>query len=360
MPYNILLLGASYGSLLAAKLLFGRHSIHLVCLPEEARLINSEGFKVVLPIRGRTQPIELASRTLPGRVSAGPAGAVDPGRYDLIGLCMQEPQYCAPGVRELLDAIGRSGVPCMSLMNMPPLPYLKRIVGLDTKVVEAAYTDPRIWDSFSPARMTLTSPDPQAIRRDGEPLNKLTVTLPTNFKCAAFADDSANTLLRQLEQDVDDAAFHQGDERIPLPVKLRVSDSPFTPLAKWAMLLSGNYRCVTKDSPRTVQEAVHSDIETSRSVYTFVNELCLRLGAIDADLVPFEKYAQAAKSLVSPSSAARALHTGAKNIERTDLLVQLIAQSHGLHHPTIDAQVALVNQRLAWNRSECLRGQARA
>ena len=46
MAYNILLLGASYGSLLASKLLFGGHTIHLVCLPAEADLINAEGFKV--------------------------------------------------------------------------------------------------------------------------------------------------------------------------------------------------------------------------------------------------------------------------------------------------------------------------
>ena len=36
MAYKILLMGASYGSLLASKLLFGGHSIHLVCLPAEA------------------------------------------------------------------------------------------------------------------------------------------------------------------------------------------------------------------------------------------------------------------------------------------------------------------------------------
>ena len=45
MAYKILLLGASYGSLLASKMLFGGHSIHLVCLPAEADLINQEGFK---------------------------------------------------------------------------------------------------------------------------------------------------------------------------------------------------------------------------------------------------------------------------------------------------------------------------
>ena len=45
---KILLMGASYGSLLASKLLFGGHSIHLVCLPAEADLINAEGFRVTL------------------------------------------------------------------------------------------------------------------------------------------------------------------------------------------------------------------------------------------------------------------------------------------------------------------------
>ena len=115
------------------------------------------------------------------------------------------------------------------------------------------------------------------------------------------------------------------------------------PLAKWAMLLAGNYRCVTKDGMRTAQEAVHSDIETSRSVYNFVNDLCVKLGADPDDLVPFEKYAAAAQSLVRPASAARALNNGVPNIERADKLVQLIAKQKGLSHPVIDAGVALVD-----------------
>ena len=71
MAYNILLMGASYGSLLASKLLFGGHSIHLVCLPAEADLINAEGFEVRLPVRGRKDPVVLRSRNLPGKVTAG-------------------------------------------------------------------------------------------------------------------------------------------------------------------------------------------------------------------------------------------------------------------------------------------------
>ena len=48
--YNILIMGASYGSLLASKLLFGGHQVKLVCLPAEADLINAEGFRVRLPV----------------------------------------------------------------------------------------------------------------------------------------------------------------------------------------------------------------------------------------------------------------------------------------------------------------------
>ena len=350
--YNILLMGASYGSLLASKLLFGGHSIHLVCLPAEAELINAEGFKVRLPVRGRKDPVLLESRKLPGKVTAGPASGVDPKAYDLVGLCMQEPQYRSPGVRELLDAVARSRVPCMSIMNMPPLPYLKRIPGLDYDALKPAYTDPSVWDSFDPRTITLNSPDPQAIRPPDGKANELLVTLPTNFKCARFEDDESTAVLRRLEKDVDAARFDVPEGKIELPVKLRVYDSIFVPLAKWAMLLAGNYRCVTKDGMRTAQEAVHSDIETSRSVYNFVNDLCVKLGAKPDDLVPFEKYAAAAQSLTRPASAARALQNGASFIERADKLVQLIAKQKGLSNPAIDAQVALVDARLEANRKK--------
>jgi hypothetical protein len=348
--YNILLLGASYGSLLASKLLFGGHNIHLVCLPAEADLINAEGFKVKLPVRGRAEPVLLESRKLPGKVTAGPAAGVDPKQYDLIGLCMQEPQYRSAGVRELLDAIGKSRVPCMSIMNMPPLPYMKRIPGLDHTALEPAYTDPRVWDSVDPKKITLNSPDPQAIRPPDGKANELLVTLPTNFKCARFEDEKDTAILRQLEKDVDAARLDTPDGKIELPVKLKVHDSIFVPLAKWAMLLAGNYRCITKDGMRTAQEAVHSDLETSRSVYNFVNDLVVKLGANPNDLVPFEKYAAAAQSLSRPASAARALNNGAPNIERADKLVQLVAKQKGLSHPVIDQIVALVDSRLEANR----------
>jgi hypothetical protein len=348
--YNILMMGASYGSLLASKLLFGGHKIHLVCLPAEADLINTEGFRVRLPLRGRKEQVEIDSRKLPGKVSAGGAAGVDPKDYDLVGLAMQEPQYRSPGVRELLDAVAKSRVPCMSIMNMPPLPYVRRIPGLNHDALKAAYTDASVWNSFDPGLLTLCSPDPQAIRPPEEKVNVLQVTLPTNFKVARFDSDKHTAILRQLEKDIDAVRFDAPEGKIELPVKLRVHDSIFVPLAKWAMLLAGNYRCITKDGMRTAQEAVHSDLETSRSVYNFVNDLCVKLGAAPGDLVSFEKYAAAAQSLTRPASAARALNNGAPNIERADKLVQLIAAQKGLRHPVIDATVALVDARLEANR----------
>ena len=350
--YNILLMGASYGSLLASKLLFGGHKIHLVCLPAEADLINAEGFKVKLPVRGRAEPVLLESRKLPGKVTAGAAAGVDPSKYDLVGLCMQEPQYRSEGVRQLLDAVGKSRVPCMSIMNMPPLPYIRRIPGLDHAALEPAYTDARVWDSVDPKKITLNSPDPQAIRPPDGKANELLVTLPTNFKCARFEDEKDTAIVRQLEKDVEAARFDAPEGKIELPVKLKTYDSIFVPLAKWAMLLAGNYRCITKDGMRTAQEAVHSNIEESKSVYNFVFDLCVKLGANPNDLVPFEKYAAAAQSLSRPASAARALNNGAPNIERADKLVQLIARQMNLSNPAIDAQVALVDKRLDANRKK--------
>ena len=350
--YNILIMGASYGSLLASKLLFGGHNIKLVCLPAEAGLINAEGFRVRLPVRGRDAPVELNSRKLPGKVSAGGTADVDPKDYDLVCLAMQEPQYRSPGVRELLDAVARAKVPCMSIMNMPPLAYLRRIRGLDADALKPAYTDSSVWNNFDPAFITLCSPDPQAIRPPEEKVNVLQVTLPTNFKVARFPSDQHTAMLRRLQDEIEAIRFDTPEGKIELPVKLKVYDSIFVPLAKWAMLLAGNYRCVTKDGMRTAREAVHGDIETSRSVYNFVNELCIKLGAKPEDMVPFEKYAAAAQSLTRPASAARALQNGAPNIERADKLVQLIAKQKGMSHPVIDATVALVDARLEANREK--------
>jgi hypothetical protein len=349
---NVLVLGASYGSLLGIKLSLAGHRVHFACLPDEADLINANGIVVRMPVKGAPgEIVELHSTRLRGPVSAGTPASIDPAKHDLVALAMQEPQYRAPEVRALLGAVARMRLPSMSIMNMPPLPYLERLPAIDVAGCRAAYTDPGVWEGFDPDLFTLCSPDPQAFRPPGEPANILQVRLPTNFKAARFGSDVHTTMLRELASDIEAARFETGGRAIELPVKLRVHDSLFVPLAKWPMLIAGNYRCVHDGKPRSIKEAVHDDIATTRSVYEWVAALCRKLGAAEQDLVPFEKYANAAQSLGSPSSAARALFGGARFIERVDLLVQTIAQSQGMRLQVLDDTVAQVDALLQANRS---------
>jgi hypothetical protein len=156
--------------------------------------------------------------------------------------------------------------------------------------------------------------------------------------------------MRQFQREIEAIRFDAGDAMIDLPVKLKVHDSIFVPLAKWAMLCTGNYRCVKPDAAVTIKEAVHADLAASQQIYDWVRELCLLLGASPDDLVPFEKYAAAANGLIRPSSAARALFAGAPNIERVDRLVQSVAAQRGMRNAVLDETVALVDARLELNR----------
>jgi len=342
MARNILILGASYGSLLGTKLLMAGHNVTLVCRNKTAELINRDGTEVRIKLRDEAVHRAIFSRDLPGTLDAVTPADVDVSRYDLVGLAMQEPQYTNDSVRVLMIRIAEAGLPCLSIMNMPPLPYLKRIPALKDMQLEEAYTNAQVWERFKPGLVTLCSPDPQAFRPPEEAANVLHVGLPTNFKAATFADEQHNKVLRELEADIDAVTLDGQD----VPVKLKVFDSLFVPLAKWSMLLTGNYRCITPHEPQSIRDAVHSDLKLSQSIYEHVDSVARRLGADPNDQVPFEKYAKAAQSLLKPSSAARAVASGAPFIERVDLLVKLISHQLGVPSPEIDRTVEIVDRKL--------------
>src|SRR5689334_9795177 len=112
MKTNVLILGASYGSLFSTKLLMAGHSVSLVCTKGTADLINREGTIVRFPIKGREGLLDISSKGLPGALSASVPEDVDPGKFDLIVLGMQEAQYGSSGVRELMSRVGQSRKPC--------------------------------------------------------------------------------------------------------------------------------------------------------------------------------------------------------------------------------------------------------
>jgi hypothetical protein len=350
MARKILVFGASYGALLGAKLALAGHEATLVCTARTAALINAEGVVVRIPVKGREGLVEVRSRRMPGRIAASTPEGVDPATFDLVVLAMQEPQYRLPGVRELLQATAQARVPCLSIMNMPPPPYLARIPGIDASILADSYTDPSAWDAFEPGLVTLCSPDPQAFRPPEEAGNVLQVRLPSNFKAARFASDAHTAMLRELADGIESARYEVNGEALDLPVKLKVHESLFVPLAKWAMLLAGNYRCLGDRGIRSISDAVHGDIEASQGVYDWVVDLCVEMGAGRDDMVAFDKYAQAARSLQSPSSAARALSAGVPHIERVDRLVQTLAAQRGRRHESVDQTVSRVDEWLVRNR----------
>ena len=345
---QILILGASYGSLLASKCLMAGHNVTLVCRTSTAKIINALGTNVEIRLKGQDQHRNFASNDLPGRLFACTPDQVDPSQYDFAVLAMQEPQYSNQSIWRLLISIAKLDIPCLSLMNMPPLAYLKRIPGIDASAVESAFTNERVWDEFKPHLISRSSPDPQAVRPAGFPPNHLLVGLATNFKAAEFGCEKANAKLHALAKSIEEVRIIGCD----IPVKLRPHTSTFVPFAKWSMLLTGNYRCISNGEPISICDAVHSDIETSRSVYEAVAEIVVRLGASPDDLVPFEKYAKAALCLSNPSSAARALANGSTAIERVDQLVQTIGQQVGVTHPEIGTTVTRVNRALTNNTSQ--------
>jgi len=359
--FNILILGASYGSLLAIKFLAAGHHVTLTCRTATADLINAQGIRVRLPIKGRKDIgtnglLEVDSRQLPGRLHAStPQQVGELARFDLVVLAMQEPQYRQDGIRQVMAYIAKTGLPCMPIMNMPPLPYLKRLqqhnAQLDAMACAAAYADASVWADFNPALMTLSSPDPQAFRPVDEPVNVLQVALPTNFKVARFESDAHTQILRQLDADIEAIRLQINGEAIELPVKLKVFDSLFVPLAKWSMLMTGNYRCIEVDTVRPIRETVLGDRAASQAVYEWVADVCVALGGSRDDLVSFDKYAAAADGLPKPSSAARALAAGATHVERVDIVVQTLAAQMDMHNATVDQTVRRVDGWLAKNRS---------
>jgi hypothetical protein len=105
MTYRIVILGASYGSLLGTKLLMAGHDVTLVCRQATADLINAEGTDVRIKLRDEVEHRAFRSHDLPGTLNALAPEDVNPAEYDMVALAMSEPQYCADNIVDLLGRI---------------------------------------------------------------------------------------------------------------------------------------------------------------------------------------------------------------------------------------------------------------
>ena len=70
MARKILILGASYGSLLGTKLLMAGHNVTLVCRKKTAELINRDGTEIRIKLRDEATHRAIFSRELSGTLDA--------------------------------------------------------------------------------------------------------------------------------------------------------------------------------------------------------------------------------------------------------------------------------------------------
>lgn len=350
-PLRILILGASFGSLLGMRIAAAGHKVTFVCREQEAVLINDKKIFLRLPAKGQSDMVEIGAAQCPIAPDASAPGAVDPGHYDLVCLAMQEPQYSATGMRELIGRIAASGTPCLSIMNMPLPPFLSRITAMDDASSNSIFAEAGLWAPFDPSAFTMASADPQAIPVAADDALITSVTLATNFKVAPFAHERHQLMLQQLATDIDASRIDTGGGLRQPCVRLRPHTSIFVPLAKWPMLVTGNFRCLTQNEPMSIAAAVCADENESRNLYEWLSNVCRKLGTEESTMVPFDRYLAAARDLSMPSSVARAIHAGATAVERVDMLIQVLANRIGLAHPTLDKIVADVSDRLAKNRA---------
>jgi hypothetical protein len=242
-------------------------------------------------------------------------------------------------------------------MNMPLPNYLTNRLGTTiTDELSGVWTNTDLWMGFDPQLFTAASPDPQAIRKPSDDALMLEVTLPSNLKVAPFEDRVAQQSLLRLTQDMDSVTIERDDEQFIPRLRMIAHQSSYVPMAKWPMLMTGNFRCFRDGPPVSIASAVHENMDSSRSVYTWVTELCAHLiqnsGRLDDHpFVEFDRYCAAASALSYPSSVARGIANGATRVERVDKLIQLLGSSMGRYHPVIDAVVEDVDRRLAANRS---------
>jgi hypothetical protein len=352
---HVLVLGASYGALVASKTALAGHLVTLVARPDEIRSLDANGLSVSLPLwpsEVRHDCIFRADRGTAkqiGRLGLLAPDQVNPTDFDLAFLAMQEPQVGAKELVTLFNGISDARLPLISLSNMPPLSFLERIPNFPIEKVAPHYHSPAAWKALHKSPQTLASPDAQAFRLDPKDPCALHVSLATNLKVAPFHEPEAQAKLSQLATDIENIRSGDGGK---LPVKLICSEHLAIPFAKMPMLITGNYRCVQPGRITSIRDAVWGDIQESETIYQECLEVLRAFSVPEKVMVPFEQYAAAAKGLTKPSSAARVIDAGAIKVERSDAIMLTMAEHLGVPSARISQIVSQINNRITKNSQD--------
>ena len=347
---SLLMLGASYGLVFGLKAAHAGHRVTFVCKPNEQELINQGKAAIKLSSKLDGTRVTLSSNDAPVPPVGISTQSVNPQDYDLCVLAMQEPQYADHEIQRVVQEIIAAQIPILSIMNMPLPPFLKSNLGLETHDIASVWKNYALWDSIDPERFTASSPDPQATTRIEDDTIIVDVNHPTNFKVGPFAKDKDQALLSVLAE----SQRVGGIPALQTGAKIVADKSRLVAIAKWPMLITGNFRSWSDGNIVSIKQAVHSDIRQSAEIYDWVCGVCHEL-AKQTDLgpvplVPFERYALAAETLTLPSSLARGLSAGAIAVERVDRLIQALAAKSNTSHPILDDIVYAVDNQLRINQ----------
>jgi hypothetical protein len=168
--------------------------VTLVCLPQEAELINAKGAIVRMPVKGREGLVEVNSRA-PRQALRRRHRRTWTRRHSTSSRSRCRSRSTARRACASCSTRGanRRAVHVDHEHAAAALPRAHS--GIDPAKCESSYTDPSVWKSFDAKLMTLCSPDPQAFRPPDDEANVLQVRLPTNFKAARFDSDAHTALL---------------------------------------------------------------------------------------------------------------------------------------------------------------------
>jgi len=347
---RILVLGATYGLLPAMKIFKGGHHVTIVCRPEEQSAFLNDGASVTYKGIGGHVGQSLNASVCAGSGTGTEIGVVSPDAplndVDMAIFAISEPLFSDPDLSELVGRISDAGIPVVSISNAPPPAFLARLKNLSIDGLRSAYGAWEVWAQLDPDRTTAASPDAQAVRRNPERPNALTVTLGSNFKVAPFARQQDQALLEQIARDVESVRLNG----IPVKVQFKTGGSLYAPLAKWPMLVAGNCRCIRPDgSLRPISAAVHDNLSASERIYEWTLDLVRSVGASEKDLVPFRHYAAVSKRLGAPSSFARSVANRSPLVERVDKMIQLVGRQCDRHSTELNQLVEMTDRLVCPN-----------
>lgn len=331
---QVLVVGASYGLLIASLFLVRNIKVTIFCFDEEARSIYDGGLSVGVsdpnsPGFYREAQVPIENLKL---VTNSSELIAELDVIDVMFLAVSEPYLYGPDLSSILLAANAFNVPRVSLMNIPTPSFLCKRFSFDQDEIKSSYLDYQQLLRLLPEELTMIcNPEPQVFR-PGAALNTIQVRLGGTFRvCRSSAGDSSLVLDSLLQN------MAEHDPVAALPASIKSYDSTFIGLSKLPMLMAGNYRCFDGQGRLiSIFEAVSTDLSLSEAIYESVLDLLRFMGARRSELIPFRLYVKASSKLTAPSSICRAVYQGAAWVERADRLVHSLMMSFGCDELLID------------------------